>query len=344
MKVVYVTPTYFSKESVLGGGERFAEELAKAMMPYAQVEVISFGKVNKILPLSDNLKLYIFRNWNKSLLNPFNPFFLKRLIKADIIHCHQYLLFVTKFAIIFAKIFKKKIFITDLGLASRNPTWYFDWSRCIDKFLVISKVSAKFLQMHHAGKEIIYAGVDLQKYKYTAQKERRVLFVGRLLPHKGVEYLIKAVPADIELDIVGQAYDQGYYKLLKEISAGKKVNFFHHLSDSEVAAKFAKALVFVFSGTYENELLGLVFLEAMASGCVTIGTSVGGASEIIVEGETGFIVPPKDTGALKEKIEYLIANPDIAAQMGKAGRRRAEEMFTWDLVAKRCLKAYGACQ
>jgi glycosyltransferase involved in cell wall biosynthesis len=341
MKIVHISPTYFSEESVLGGGERFVEELAKAMAPYAQVEIIAFGKTNKVVFLSDNLKLYIFKNWNKSLLNPFNPFYLKRLIKADIIHCHQYLLFITKWAIIFAKIFKKKIFVTDLGMAGPEPVWYFDWCRWIDKFLVISEFSGRFLEKHHAAKEVIYGGVDIEKYKPGLKKENKVLFVGRLLPHKGIDYLIKAIPEDIELDIVGQPYDQKYYKLLRELAVGKRVNFFHDLTDEEIVDKFAAAGVFVCPSIYENDLLGLVFLEAMACGCATIGTRVGGVPEIIMDEKTGFLVSACDMPKLREKIVYFIANPDIAIQMGIAGRRRVEEMFTWDLVAKRCLKAYG---
>lgn len=340
MKVVHISPTYFSSDSVLGGGERFVGELAKAMSPYVRVEIISFGQTDKIVSLSDNLNLYVFKRWNKNILNPFNPFFIKRLKEADIIHCHQYMIYPTKLAIIFAKAFKKKIFVTDLGMACSEPVWYFDWSKCIDKFLLISKFSERFLERHYAQKEVIYAGVDTEKYKPALQKQNKVFFVGRLLPHKGVDYLIKAAPADVEVDIVGQIYDQKYYKALRELAVGKRVSFFHNLTDEEIAYKFATASVFVSPVVYKNELSGLVFLESMASGCACIGTNVGGIPEIIIDGKTGFLLPPGDSSALRKKIEYLIGNPDIAIQMGEAGRRRVEEMFTWDLVAKRCIEAY----
>lgn len=341
MKVVHISPTYFSSDSVLGGGERFVEELAKAMSRYAGVEIISFGQADKTVSLNDNLKLYIFKRWNKSILNPINPFFLKRLKEADIIHCHQYMIYPTKLAIILAKILKKKIFVTDLGLASPNPTWYFDWSSWIDKFLAISEFSGKVLGRHYARKEVIYAGVDMEKYRPAAQKENKVLFVGRLRPPKGVEYLIEAMPPDIELDIVGQPYNNSYCRLLQKLAADKRVMFLYDLTDRQIVSKFAKASLLVLPSLNNSELFGLVLLEAMASECAVIGTNTGGIPEIIVEGKTGFIVSPNDPVALREKIEYLIGNPDIAFQMGQAGRRRAEEMFTWDLVAKRCLKAYG---
>lgn len=341
MKVIHITPTYFGSDSILGGGERFAEELAKAMSRYLSVELVSFGKNSKVISLSDNLNLYVFKRWNKKVLNPFNPFFLKRLKEADIIHCHQYMTYPAKLAIIFAKVFKKKIFVSDLGVASPQPVLYFDWSKWIDKFLLLSKFSEKFLERHYANKEVIYAGVDIEKYKPALEKQNKVLFVGRLLPHKGVEYLIKAMPDKIELDIVGQVYDRGYYGILRELAAGKRINFFHNLTDEEIAYKFATASIFVSPVVYKNELFSLVLLEGMASGSAVISSNVGGLPEIVVDGKTGFLVPPEDSDALRKKIEYLIGHPDIAIQMGQAGRRRVEEVFTWDLVAKRCLKGYG---
>lgn len=341
MKVIHISPTYFSNDSILGGAERFFTELAKAESRYVDVELISFGQSDKIISLSGNLKLYVFKRWNRNILNPFNPLFLKRLKTADIIHCHQYMVYSTKLAIIFAKLFKKRIFVTDLGLGGSEPVWYFDWSRWIDKFLVISKFSGKFLERHYAKKEVIYAGVDTQRYRPAERKENKVLFVGRLLPHKGVEYLIKAMPSNIELDIVGQVYDQRYYGLLRELALGKKINFFNRLTDEEIVAKFATASLFVSAVVHRNELFSLVILEAMASGCAVITTNLGGLPEIVIDGKTGFIIPPYDSDILCLKIEYLINNPDIAKQMGEAGRRRVEEMFSWDLVARRCLRAYG---
>jgi len=341
VKVIHISPTYFSNESLLGGGERFPIELAKAMSKYADVELISFGKYNKILPLSRNVNLYIFKRWNNNILNPFNPLFLQKLKDADIIHCHQYMNFPTKLAIIFDKLFKKRIFVTDLGMAQAVPPWYFDWSRWIDKFLVISEFSRGHLKRHRAPKEVIYGGVDIDKFRPLPQKENKVLSVGRLTPHKGINYLIEAIPPDIELDIVGPVFDQKYYECLRKLAFGKKINFLHGLTDEEMAHRFATASVFVFPGVFENELFALVILEAMASGCAVIGTNVGGIPEIIIDGKTGFLVPPRDPIALREKIEYLIGNPETTLQMGEAGRRRTEEMFTWDSVAKRCIEAYA---
>ncbi len=63
--------------------------------------------------------------------------------------------------------------------------------------------------------------------------------------------------------------------------------------------------------------------------------------EIVEDGVTGFIVPPNDPIAIREKIDYLVKNPDIADEIGKKGREKILRQFTWDAVAERCLDIYG---
>jgi starch synthase len=89
------------------------------------------------------------------------------------------------------------------------------------------------------------------------------------------------------------------------------------------------------------ELLGLVMLESMACGTPVVCTDVGGMPEFVEEGVTGFIVPPNDPRALRERINYLLQNPEAALKMGRAGRRAVSEKFTWDVAARRCLAAYA---
>jgi glycosyltransferase involved in cell wall biosynthesis len=90
------------------------------------------------------------------------------------------------------------------------------------------------------------------------------------------------------------------------------------------------------------ELLGLVLLESMACGTPVICTNVGGMPEIVKDGVTGFVVPPNDPKALAARIAYLFDNPEVARAMGRKGRERVVEAFSWSKVAQRCLDAYGA--
>jgi D-inositol-3-phosphate glycosyltransferase len=79
----------------------------------------------------------------------------------------------------------------------------------------------------------------------------------------------------------------------------------------------------------------------MACGTPVIVTNVGGMSEVVVDGVTGYLVPPNDPAAIRAKLRLLIENPSLARQLGEAARHRILERFTWDRVAERCLDAYS---
>jgi glycosyltransferase involved in cell wall biosynthesis len=90
------------------------------------------------------------------------------------------------------------------------------------------------------------------------------------------------------------------------------------------------------------ELLGLAALESMACGTAAIVSRVAALPEIVEDGVTGFIVPPNDPAALRERLRALDADPDLAEAMGRRGREAVLARFTWDAAADRCLRAYRA--
>jgi glycosyltransferase involved in cell wall biosynthesis len=177
-----------------------------------------------------------------------------------------------------------------------------------------------------------------------------VLFVGRLLPHKGIDDLIRAVEAGWELVIMGRPYQPEYFALLQGLAADKNVRFVTDASDEDLVRAYQEAAVTVLPSVYRDtygvhheipELLGLVLLESMACGTPAICTDVGGMPEFVEEGVTGFVVPPNSPGALRERIAFLVENPQEAARMGQRGRETVARRFTWRAVAERCLQAYG---
>jgi glycosyltransferase involved in cell wall biosynthesis len=89
------------------------------------------------------------------------------------------------------------------------------------------------------------------------------------------------------------------------------------------------------------ELLGLTLLESMACGTPVICTEVGSMPELVDDGVTGFVVPPNDPLALRDRIDYLRQNSDLAQQMGQAAREKVLNHFTWEAVAKHCLAIYS---
>jgi starch synthase len=89
-----------------------------------------------------------------------------------------------------------------------------------------------------------------------------------------------------------------------------------------------------------SELLGLSVLEAMASGTPIVASRIGGVPEIVVDGETGFLVEPGDATELHDRLELLLGDEKLARRMGDAGRDRVLQDFTWARCAERCLAAY----
>ncbi|MBD2101132.1 glycosyltransferase family 4 protein [Leptolyngbya sp. FACHB-261] len=346
--VAHISSTYFSDYSQIGGGERYVTSLAEAMANYVDTVLISFGPTRKSLK-QGKLRLEVYPA-SGAVTNPTSYGFLQELINVDLVHCHQYRKSVTNLAIATSAALRKPVFVTDHGGGGSKISDAIPLSKLLNGFLLVSDFSAKSLPSTKTSK-VIYGGVS---NKFIAEetyreKDKRILFVGRLLPHKGVNYLIEAIDENVQLDIVGRAYDEQYFALLQELSKGKKVKFVTSANDSEIVETYQGALVTILPSVYVDvnsnqhvapELLGLVLLESMACGTPVICTDVGGMPEIVEDGVTGFVVPPNDPTALRERINWLVNNPEAALQMGQRARERVIEKFTWDSVAKRCLEAY----
>jgi glycosyltransferase involved in cell wall biosynthesis len=199
---------------------------------------------------------------------------------------------------------------------------------------------------------VVYGGVDTAKFcpDSTVPREPLVVFAGRLLPHKGVNDLIAALPHGLALEVIGRPHDLRYLADLKALSAGKRVTFRHHCQDSELVLAYRRALCVVLPSVYRDmygqesnvpELLGQTLLEGMACATPAICTDVSSMPEVVSDGQTGFVVPPSDPGALRTRLEWLRDHGEAASALGWAARRRVEEMFTWPLVVRRCLDAYA---
>jgi starch synthase len=181
-----------------------------------------------------------------------------------------------------------------------------------------------------------------------------VIFIGRITRQKGLPHLLRAagdLPADAQLVLCASAPDEP--GIAAEVSEG--VARLHEqrsgvvwireaLPRDELIALLSAATVLVCPSVYEP--LGIVNLEAMACGTAVVASAVGGIPEVVTDGETGLLVPYDAADeqtfeqALGERITELVDDPQRAATMGEAGRRRAVAEFGWDRIAKQTLEIY----
>lgn len=293
---------------------------------------------------------YVRNQKNNALSSRLFP----QLRRADIVHCHQQHLLTSSLAALYCRISGRKVFATDLGGGGWDISGYISTDSWYHGHLHISEYSRMIAgHENNPRAHVILGGVDTQKFSIGPSSRRRnyVLFVGRLLPHKGINDLIRAMPDDMELQIIGQVYDQRYLDDLIGLVEGKRVIFRHDCNDADLVDAYRGALCVVLPSVYRTmygdqslvpELLGQTLLEGMACGTPSICTNVASMPEIVDDGVTGFIVPPHDPNALRDKICWLRENSTTAVTMGCRSRERALEKFTWPRVVDRCLAIYGA--
>jgi glycosyltransferase involved in cell wall biosynthesis len=282
---------------------------------------------------------------------------VRHLARADIIHYHQTHTFSAGVALLFAKAARKPIVTTDLGSGGWGIHNHLDVTRWYSGHLHISEFSRRvFGQESLDTARVILGGVDTEKFSPRQNAARMlkmsVVYVGRLLPHKGINYLIEAVDESTPVELIGRRWRhaQGYYELLKRLAAGKMIGFAEDCDDAEIIRAYRQALCVVLPSVYRTvagdhytipELLGQTLLEGMACGAPAICTAVGAMPEVVEDGVTGFVVPPNDPAALGAKIRWLQEHPAEARQMGEAARKRVIDHFSWDRVVDRCFEAYG---
>lgn len=207
-------------------------------------------------------------------------------------------------------------------------------------------------------------GVDLQQFRPRDRAAARhrlglapdefvVLQLGRLVPRKGIEHVVRAVARlhgslKPRLLIVGGETRQPDEARTPELArlraiaqasgAGERVVFVGQRDRDELADYYAAADVFATTPDYEP--FGITPLEAMACCTPVLGSAVGGIQHTVVDGVTGFLVPPADAPALAQRMALLQANPALRMAMGRAGMARVRSLFTWDKVATGLDAAY----
>jgi len=358
-KVVLISPVFQDKSKYTfkgltnGGGGRYVSELALSISQYLDTTLVTFGESDYEFK-HEGLQIRIIKC--KPFLRKFNgdgDFLCLRLISIlkdfDIIHSFQYYTETTLFSCLVSKIFKKKLFITDLGFRGINISRYIPMKYFCTKLLLLSDYEAKLYRMRQGSYEVIGGGVNLKKYHYGRHKKNKVIFIGRLLPHKGVNYLIQSLDNNTECIISGFKQDFRYFELLKSLANGKKVKFLLSASDKEIAKHLRESAALVlpsvdvdiYGKSHKNtELFGLVIAEAFACGTPVIVSNSSALPYVVDDGINGFVVNQNDPVSISKKIMILVQNIEKSTAMGLSAYNKAVSRYNWEYVAQRCVANY----
>jgi glycosyltransferase involved in cell wall biosynthesis len=219
--------------------------------------------------------------------------------------------------------------------ASVRATRLFQWaSRLADRMVCVSQDSARLADHEGVRQDkisTIWNGIDISRFRQVGPTYGGpAVMVGRLSPEKDVETLIRSVPLvlarrpEFQLEIAGNGPCLAELRALaSELGVTGHVHFLGEVKD--VASLLGRASLFVLSSLTEG--ISLTLLEAMARGLPVIATRVGGNPEVVIEGETGFLVPTQSPVDLAEAILQVIVDAELGRHMGRAGRQRVERDF-----------------
>ena len=353
--VVHVVPALFDSDGgIIGGAERYALELARHMAAEVPTTLVTFGQAGRDESVGSLRVKVLGHPWlvRGQRANPLSWGLFRELRHADVVHCHQRNVLASTLSAIYCRVTGQRVFTTDLGGGGWDISAYVSTDRWYHGHLHISEYS---VQIHgHAGHpwaHLISGGVDTERFAPddTVPRDGSVVFVGRLLRHKGLVDLLDAAGSDVALEIIGQPYDPVFLDELKRRADGHPVQFQHDCDDRTLVRAYQRALCVVLPSVYlvpgqgktrVPELLGQVLLEGMACGTPTVCTDVASMPEVVEDGVTGFVVPPNDPVALGQKLRWLRDHPAAARRMGQMGRRRVLDRFRWSDVVRRCLEIY----
>jgi L-malate glycosyltransferase len=170
-----------------------------------------------------------------------------------------------------------------------------------------------------------------------------VAVVANYRPRKGIEYIVEAaqwLPADMPIHFLMVGADLENRAVLERVSRSPFRDRFHLLGHREDAVRITAACAVSVRGALGREGIPPTVIESMACGVPPIITDVGGAAELVVQGESGIIVRPRSARAIGEALAWLYEHPSQRMAMGQAARQRIEEEFPLARAVQRHLDLY----
>ncbi|MBN9508493.1 MAG: glycosyltransferase family 4 protein [Alphaproteobacteria bacterium] len=359
LRIAHVSPAYFAEDSLIGGGERYVSYVARALreaapsLPFSISQAV-FAMGRKDHSYSDGgVPVTVFSNENPGShpMAVMSARLWDVLAEFDLIHLHQGLTFFGCYIATIARSLGKTLIVTDLGGGENPLLLQHGGLGLADGMLSISEFAKSLVSAYFAGPHAVVVG-PVDTMVFTAPKvlarPRSVISVGRLLPHKGADRIIDALPPNLPLRLVGRPYDPAYYELLHERAAGKDVTFIVDADDAALLRCYHEAGLYVHASTFVDvygrriskpELMGLTTLEAMATGLPVAVAKTASLPELAHDLRFCRVFP--DVAALRAILEDFAAGvwPEPAA--ADLPRRHVVDNFSFPVVGRRIAEFYA---
>ncbi|MGV9912064.1 glycosyltransferase family 4 protein [Streptomyces tendae] len=236
-----------------------------------------------------------------------------------------------------------------IGESTDTITYLGEYTRSRIAGALTPEAAARMVQLPPGVDEKTFhpaSGGDEVRARLGLTERPVVVCVSRLVPRKGQDTLIRAMPRilaaepDAVLLIVGGGpYERDLRRLAEETGVAASVHFTGAVPWSELPAHYGAGDVFAMPcrtrrGGLDVEGLGIVYLEASATGLPVVAGDSGGAPDAVLDGETGWVVRGEDPNESADRITTLLADPQLRRRMGERGRTWVEENWRWDLLAE----------
>lgn len=263
---------------------------------------------------------------------------VEAVMEADVVHVHQVFTRYGETAALAGRVFGRVLCVTDHGGMTSRYGRRLGLVDLADAAVAYSRFGAGALGAS-TPVTMIEGGVDTSFFKPLAPTPTRdrFVFAGRFMPHKGIDVLLRAMPPDINVTIVGTVVDTAYFELLRGLAADRDVTFVVDASDETLRDLYCRAIAVVLPSLHIDvygrihpfpELMGLTSLEGMACGAPAVVMRTGALPEYVDHGTTGFVVETEEE--LRAHLQLLGNDRQLAATMGAAARDRV--VTRWDIT------------
>jgi glycosyltransferase involved in cell wall biosynthesis len=282
--IVHVTPVVFGFRGIFGGAERYVESVARAIEAafpgrYRQT-VLGFTSQNPSVSVDGDIRTMVVQtdSFPQNPMDQYGRALWQLIAEHDVVHVHQSMTRCGEVALLASAQLGKICVATDLG-GRFVPGDLADHPVALsDRILAISDFSARLLGPRPPRPVDVVMGPVGQAFldaPLPTVKRNGALFVGRILPHKGVDRLIRAAPTTLPVTIAGSTSDKEYVEVLRQLARGKNVTFIESPEDNDLPSLYSAAAIHIapsvqvdYRGRYfpNSELMGVTTMEALASG------------------------------------------------------------------------------